>query len=329
MSLVLSANVTTALGVLFPVGLAAILRDGPDKSATFRWNDTSAQCLLNTALSGLEVADALRAFASRRSRPESWMSAKGDSESSLFAPRVRAPQNAQAWRTYEEARIEHLASDASLTELDWLWLAGLGEPAWWRWSPRDSRPDDGASRWEMKTRNQGQDMVKHRLLPLVSVVATRPVNVSVDGLFGDGVLDETGSEPAFLTATGLQPPGPVDSSVALCGLVALSQLRVLPRVGAVAATVGLVPRRGVHPKSAFLPVFGAWSSPRRFASIASSKRFDDFCIRLIQLGDEAEMVQIDEWLKEMGLLGVLVCAVDKVGSTSAPERRVLSGRVFV
>jgi CRISPR-associated protein Csb3 len=60
-------------------------------------------------------------------------------------------------------------------------IGALGEPAYW---PTDRNADAGASRWEMKTRNQGAEFVGNRLVPLAQAVAARTIEQTLTGLTG-------------------------------------------------------------------------------------------------------------------------------------------------
>src|SRR5690606_33927499 len=81
----------------------------------------------------------------------------------------------------------------STSWLDLQMMCALGEPAYWYRRP-DGKPDldRGASRWEMKTRNRGEDFVANRLAVLCQKVAERTPEAVLAGLRGDDPVDEAG-----------------------------------------------------------------------------------------------------------------------------------------
>lgn len=75
----------------------------------------------------------------------------------------------------------------------------------------------------MVTRNQGQEFVQGRLLPLAQKVAERSVQAVQDGLMGKDIVDEAGKNSATSrTATGLHAPSKTDNARAWCALMGVS-----------------------------------------------------------------------------------------------------------
>lgn len=332
--LTLTGSPVRMLSHMMLAGTAAILRDGPDRTATFNWHEGTATAELHTALGEGDVGQAVRSHA--ESRLDSWLQAEISTGPragmSLFSPRIKSATDEDDRRLAAMARYAWLRERASsMTALDHALIGGLGEPAWWRASRTEARPDDGASRWEMKTRNRGEEFVKGRLRPLTEAVAQRDGKLVLAGLLGDVIVDETASSPAdSRTATGLTLPGPTDSAVAYCALHGIALLPTVRMMGGVAASPGLVPlrgpRRGVHPQIAFLPVFTTPVSPRRFTAIATSRMLEEAARTAIDAGNAQPLGGA---LAEQGVHGIVICEVNVTGSQSAPERQMLDGTIAV
>ena len=108
---------------------------------------------------------------------------------------------------------------------DYRYFGALGQPSYWsgKKNKDDLQSDNGASRWEMVTRNQGKEFVRDRLLPLSQIVAARSVDEVRDGLLGLRIEDEAGkNEATSRTATGLHAPSKTDNARAWCALIGVS-----------------------------------------------------------------------------------------------------------
>ncbi len=328
----LAGDHRTALSHLAPVGLTSILRDGPDPSATFCWDPHALSAVVSTELSQVEIGGAIQAFAAAHSGtwPSTTIGGGHRGGVRIFSPRSKPPRDDVEWCVYEELRESWLSDHEDvLTDLDFAMIGGLGEPAWWRHPFKTGSADDGASRWEMKTRNRGEDFIQHRLSPLMDALTARAPDEVVAGLVGDSLVDETGSARESRTATGLATPRPVDTATAFVALMGMASLPVVRRLGRVAATPGQVPRTGVHPRHAYLPISSTPMSPRRFSNIATSRSFDEIGKAFGELEEPSTGFGLGEWARDQGIFGVLVCRVRKAGSASAPERQILDGVVVV
>lgn len=326
--IVLTGRVDLALSHFALVGLATIVEAESASPTRLWWRDgAEPQPVMATPLSHDEVGEVVRGHAERSAAPGSWMRArfplpgKGESRS-LFASRAKAPASGadpEGWQLYAARR------ETTLTELDRLAISmieGLGEPAWWRVSERESRPDDGASRWEMKTRNSGEEMVSDRLLPLAGVCAARSAGDVVEGLVGGSLVDEEGSGGESRTASGLMPPGPADSAVAWCALWALSRIPPTAVLPSVSSTPGTAPLGRTHPKTATLPLAATPTTPQRWGQLMRSGAF---AVLADSRAEPTAEAAARAWLREQGAAGLLRCEVHKGGSASAPERWVQPG----
>lgn len=338
----LGGEVSSALSHLMLVGLASILEEGGVREVRFAWSaDRLPRPLLWTDLDETEAALAVRDHAERHTEPGSWVSAvvasgvrKG---SGLFSPRVEVPHpttGAAEWAEYEQQREAVLSrGSTTLSDLDHRMLSALGEPAWWRCDGRNNQPDLGASRWEMKTRNRGEEFITHRLRPIARAVVGRSPEAVWSGLSGATLVDEAGGGPDSRSSTGLTPPGPADNAQVWCALWGLS---VLPTVHTASERVasghsqspGTFPRNRVHPVRASLPAFTEPTTVAHFRAICTSAHFD-VLVNTASDVDPVARSQASAWLKEQGVRAVVAFPVNKVGSSSAPERQLLTGRIEV
>jgi len=332
--LLLAGNPRSALAHLAPVGLASILRDGGDRSARSWWDLDTARPYVRCSLSVDEIGESVIRHACERTE-DSWLCAKiaGGSRRcmSLFSPRIKAAE-LHHWGDYVAERDEWLAENqATLTSLDFRMLASLGQPAWWRCDPKETRPDDGASRWEMKTRNRGEEFLANRMVPLTKVMGHRSAAQVIAGLRGESLLDELSTNPPdSRTATGLSIPGPTDSALAYVALWAIASLRTAHRAKDVSESAGMCPRHRVHPTVAFLPVFATPVTTRHFAAVAASRALDEVGSRgRPEIGENLGGSGEKNWLREQGVHAVARFPVRKTGSTSAPERQILTGELSI
>jgi CRISPR-associated protein Csb3 len=335
---VITGRLEAALSHFTLLGLAAIVDLGVGQASRVWWTDEQVpRPVLSTVVDDDHIANAVRQHAAIHAGRQSWVSMRAvtgaRAGSGLFTARARVPALAD-WPDYAEER-RRARKQATLDPLDGRLLAALGEPAWWRCDEKQSRADDGASRWEMKTRNQGQEFLLHRLSPLAEAVAKRSAEDVMAGLRGERILDETGkNSPASRTATGLATPAPVDSAVAWCALWGLHVAPTVHQKTAISQTPGVWPRRQVHPRHAALPVYTRPVSVRRFSQILASRHFD---VAARHVGQEEGTAQDDvmptlssrRWLTEQGVRAVVRFPVLRTGSDSAPERQILTGEVHV
>jgi len=205
----LTGDVRTAISHLALWGLAAIADEATGTCSRLWWTeDQTPDPTVETTLNAQRLAAAVHAHAQHASDLTSWLmkqetcgTRKG---SGLFTARAKVPTDPGEWRHHaEEVRAARRAGIVS--RLDGQMILGMGEPAWWRWERDANRPDEGASRWEMKTRNKGQEFILHRLVPLAQALANRTPQQVLDGLMGRAVVDERGAPHS---AEGRDQPDP-------------------------------------------------------------------------------------------------------------------------
>lgn len=314
MNFTVGGSVSDALTHLAMVGTAAILQES-GCAVQMGWADGAAATARIWLPDGVDVGTCVQTHAARHSSDDSWVQHKHEHLGAMvgsFSPRIKAAVSRSTWETLIRVRTDGLSS-GSLTWLDHAMIGALGEPAYWL----ADQPDLGASRWEMKTRNRGEEFVGHRLGPLARQVAARtPAHITA-GLVG-GVVDDGKNGASSRTATGLRSPGPTDTAVAWCALWGISQTTLVPQARAMSQTSGSSPRNRVHPRAMALPVFARPVTLGRWRGVMASHQLDE-----VAFGQKA--ASSHAWLKMAGVTALVVFPTEVVGSKSAPERRLLQG----
>lgn len=302
-------------------GLAAILDALDPGHVRLRWTPDLDSRLQIDGSTWEQAGEAVHTHASRHTRPDSWVMADGDNNggrSGLFSPRVR-PMDEHGVRTWYRSRssvLDGLDRSAD-SALDQSMIGGLGEPSYWSFVRDQVRPDHGASRWEMKTRNRGEEFVAHRLRRLAETVANRTPLEVAQGLAGLTVDDEAGkNRQDSRTPTGLMPPSRTDNARAWCALWGLSLTSVIHTSRGASRSSG---HRGRLSEGAFfLPL------PTRFVSVARLRTILVSAALDAVAGGTAGAVGSLEahwsWLSSLGVDEVVSFPVFKSANVSAPER---------
>jgi CRISPR-associated protein Csb3 len=334
----LAGDLRTALSHLALVGLGTILDEAGIADVRVGWSDGSdpRPVVRASQVDWPLAAGIVREHTSRHFAAGDWTAARGAGDrSALMSPRIASLPDDAAWRGHVAARWKVI--DRVLQRTDWLDLqliGSLGEPAYWRFNrQRQPLPDEGASRWEMKTRNRGEEFVGNRLRPLAGCVAARSAEAIESGLTGSAPEDELGkNEVDSRTATGLATPGPTDNALAWCALWGISQFPVIARIQRPSRTAGHLPaargaerdRRG----SFYVPVpVRPIALPRLRTVIVS-----DQLARAAAIGPEGpaglgvlDLEAARGWLTDRGIASFVRFPIGEYGSANAPERRALLG----
>lgn len=330
--LVLPSDPALAFDHLAGYGLAAIL-EAEGAAPRLAWSDELETHLVLSGATWDEAGTAVVRHAQRALEPSSWVQADGMSgggTAGLFSPRVAVMGRAEVAAWYEGRNRVVDGLIASRSRLDLAMIGALGEPSYWSFDRDSARPDFGASRWEMKTRNQGQEFVTHRLRRLATIVAARDLGTVLGGLRGDAVVDEdAGGRRDSRTPTGLMPPGPVDSARAWCALWGLSLFAVVHRRSGPSRTAG---HAGSHTRGVFyLPVMTrAWPLPR-LRSVLRSASLSIAATGDLPSGGAASPAQASlawEWLRRHGAQTVVRFPVFRSANVSAPERWAERGELI-
>lgn len=329
---------TDAFSLLAAMGLAAIL-DSACVGVRLRWITPTTVEVSAGDLSDDEIAAIVRFHAEQRAT-NSWVTTVGEIDGAKRAPlspRIGTPAQQESWISLQTQR--HAAIDAISPEhhLDLRFVGSLGEPAYWAIGKDRTFVDYGASAWEMKTRNRGEEFVQNRLAHLAQVVSKRTPEGVRDGLTGVLVRDEAGKDSlTSRTPTGLRAPGPADNARAWCALWGISFFPVRPMM----AASPRYPRRSrtagtVYEQRAAwfaIPRFGRRVTMARVRSVARSAELLD-----VVRGEAAEqdadatssMSASDSaraWLRRHGVVGLSLFRQVKSDNINAPEPWLLPGR---
>ncbi|MQY24420.1 hypothetical protein [Nocardia macrotermitis] len=329
---------TSALTHFALYGLANIVESETTRTVLLRWNPENRTAELD--LDGLhhdDIGQAVHSHATRCAEPTSWLHARvdhgGRPNTAAFSPRIKLAARDQEWRTLQNVRNTHLDTLLDTNAyLDLAMIGGLGEPAHWRFVGKERRPDHGASRWEMKTRNQGEEFVGQRLLPMAEAVANRTSDAILEGLAGKAVIDElAGRKPNSQTATGFTRPATTDCALAWCALWGITNFPTIHRISTISRTPAAYPTRVLHPTTMVLPIITAPITTARLRTVLLSEAFDTIADHLIaQPDDEPDATATDassKWLAARGIPAVMVFPIQKIGSDAAPQRIILAGQV--
>ncbi|GAA4405664.1 hypothetical protein [Tsukamurella soli] len=327
----LDSNHTRALDHFAGYGLSAILEDSGE-DVRMHWSDAARPRLVLDGLTSDEttVAEIVRNHALSHGTLESWVqrttTIRGQTKSSevgLFSPRIATPGDPTAWMALFTERRAVLDAPMNDTRLDARMIQSLGEPAYWPVGTQLPEPDRGASRWEMKTRNRGEDFMRNRLAPLARAVAKRDSTAIQSGLTGQTITDEVGKNSIeSRSATGLALPGPVDNALAWCALWGLSFFPVTHLIGKQSFTPGAYPQDRIQPQQMTLPITTTPISPAKLRRVLRSRALNDAAYAE---SSSPERAVGQEALRRVGLAGLVRFPVRIAGSASAPERQVLFG----
>ena len=340
MGMILGGEITSALTTFAGLGLALILEGDGAEHVRLGWTDAAEPRMIVTAdgYDDADIAVAVHEHAAASVAPGSWVQADLESEpwvdkkgrwvAAVMSPRISRPDQGKEckWGYLQSRRhfvIDRCREDGSKWG-DLELMGGLGEPSYW-WS----KVDGGASRWEMKTRQNYQNFVHDRLRGLAEIVATRDGESVRSGLVGEAVIDEAyakESSEKSRTATGLTPPRFTDSALAWCALWGLSSFPVIHRLTGASVTAGAVPIGEFTPTHLVLPVLVGPHSLGRWRAMVVSEQ-------VIQAMEKAESAVAARparaWLVAHGARAILTFRVNVSDNDKAPERSLGVGRLEV
>nr|KOY49549.1 hypothetical protein ISGA_09565 [Gordonia sp. NB41Y] len=331
--IILAGPYTSALTHFAGFGLTSILEEARCHGLRLRWSEDPEPRMSIRGPDDMagSFGEVVRDHARRHAEVRSWVQqvatvqrGKKSVEVGLFSPRIAAPESAHAWEELYAKRRAALDDPINQSWLDARMLQALGEPAYWQFGTKNAQYDGGASRWEMKTRNRGEDFVRNRLAHLAQVVESREPDV-IEKAFTDAAVDDSARKPDSRTGTGLVPPGPVDDAVAWCALWGISAFRLYPRLTGVAITPGAWPTDRVHPGLMALPMHTTLQTPAKLRRVLRSQDFSTSAFGDPEGRDGITVVGARERLVRQGIRGIVKFPIRKAGSSSAPERQVLSG----
>lgn len=346
-------------------GLSAILESELGSSA--RVAMTSLRSLTVTLddprVTPLDMAAAVQSHAA--ARIDSWVTRThmhADRESGTMSPRLKTPSDRVQWEQLQRAR--HLAIDSvPRAEGSWLdldFMGALGEPAYWYLdNVGKSRPDAGASSWEMKTRNRGEEFTQNRLALLCKAVAGWETERVLAGLTGAEVNDDVGKNAVdSRTPTGLARPGATDNALAWCALWGISFFPVTHRAAPgpgtskgsgqpslTAGTLRGLPRAEPQARAfTYLPLFRRPQRLARVKTLVASGALARVSARKALLLTQPGWSDVErkrwsatlqalarpadqDWLRRKGCDAILLSHVHASDNPNAPELHVVEGRI--
>lgn len=322
---------TSALTSFAGLGMALMLEEAGIARVRLGWTDTAEPRLMisGEGVDDLGIARIVHAHATRSATDDSWLEMSFEekpwsSGTAVFSPRIKEAQSDEEWHYLQIRRSQGIDQviEESRRWLDLDLLGALGEPAYWRFRRNHPDPDQGASRWEMKTRNHGGEFVGDRLRSLARIVTGRIFERVLEGINGNSTVDEAyrgKRSDESRTSTGLTRPRFTDSALAWCGLWGLAAFPVVHRVRFPSATAGHV-QTGRRSEELVVPVLiGRYSVERWRAVIVSSQA-------LAAVGDDLTVRRnARQWLTRHGVRAVLHFPV-QITDIKVPERYLGDGQ---
>ncbi|MBM6707007.1 hypothetical protein H6A68_08150 [Bifidobacterium pullorum subsp. saeculare] len=346
----LPADITDAFDHLMLVGLASILEDDAESERVCRllWCDTRVAALSTS--DDLDIASVASVVGQhvRRWAQSTWLESEGDYTAkdgerqsnfhATLSPRLSGIQEPDGWRRLQHDR--QAAIDVLQTVGDQRYVGALGEPSYWsgRKGDKSLQSDYGASRWEMVTRNKGQEFVGGRLLPLAQRVAQWSDQRIMDGLTGRTLTDEVSNNPSqSRTGTGLHRPMATDNARAWCALLGVAAFPHTVNTSAQYrdTTAGLT-QMSKQRRFAILPVFDRPWTLAKYRSVVRSEALLRFGVALVSAGalrgnasrQGIAPSQGVDWLKEKGVISCVLFNQYMSDNQSAPERWLERGKLY-
>jgi CRISPR-associated protein Csb3 len=337
-----TGRIDEALGHMTLFGLAAIVEAVTGKRCRISWTNAMVpRPLLHTEVGWSDVCEAVLAHARQVTSTGQWLTADvtvGAQRHALFSPRVAAIADEHIGEYYRKRwEVVRGLGYHPVDLLSAQQIGSLGSPAYW--SEEKDRPksqDYGASRWEMKTRNRGEEFVRDRFRTLGLSVAGSDVTRVSDSLQGRVTLNAEGkpSKSDDRAATGLRAPGPVDSLVAWTALWGVSQLGLMHEFGHVSHSAGFLGRFASG--SFFVPVWNRATALARVRSVTVSRQLRDYVEAELSGGDVRQVDSTEYaagvnamWLRMHGVAAVATFRMNVTGNKSAPERWAEVGRLLL
>jgi CRISPR-associated protein Csb3 len=347
----LPGDVRVAFDHLVAYGAAAIARQQGERQTALEWSGGIEPRIHLHGVCLHDLASMINRHAADHTAPDSWVMADLEVEpvwqakqgsgkavtTALFSPRVLGLNRlgVPVWRDARYACLDRLTSE---DYLDCALIGALGEPSYW--SERDGRdnPDLGASRWEMKTRNRGEEFVGHRLRKVAEAVAHMKDGEVAGGLAGRTITDRVGKGASdSRTPTGLKPPAPTDNARAWCAFWGLSLMGVVHRASGASSTTA---HFGNHRDGYFyLPVMTRpWPlgrlrtvlrSPELLAAASAGLR-SGLPARELGAGKKSLVGPVPAWawLTARGASAVVRFPVHRSNNVNAPEKWAERGQVI-
>lgn len=315
-----------AFDQLFVVGLAEILDAMTGTTSRISWR-SSGEVILDSsgASSFAEAASAIHLHA-RQQADSPWLTTVAHlsvGDRSPLSPRIGKLSTKESFLEVEEARRALIDSVPPQDALTRRFIGSLGRPSDWALSrERAVLPDVGASAWEMKTRNRGEEFIQNRLSLLAKAVSDRTVIQIQDGLEGTSTFDEVGKNALnSRTPTGLRAPGPADNARAWCALWGLGALPVRPVSGgqgeSTSVTTGAIRSRARV--WFYLPVIEAPTTIAGFRAIVESEHLAHQAALAVQIRGASVSAKGVHWLEQHATRQFFIFHRHRSDNPNAPE----------
>lgn len=333
----IAGSVTSALTHFTMFGLAVLCEERWPGRVRLGWTGGAEPEAFVTVADVAEhdIAEAVQNAAAKASAPNGWAHQTimhpilGKPYSPLSPRFANLPLDnyQEDWLSNQKTRQEILDRELSVGDHSVLSLIdGLGEAAYWQVK---NDCDVGASRWEMKARNRGQEFITNRFLPLAEEITSWKSENILSGISGTTIRDKHGEgDRKSRSASGFRRPGPTDNAMAWCALWGIALFPVAHRTDSPSITPGAWPAGYRHPRMMLLPVLRAPVTLSRYRTVLASQALADLGAAHGPAdggGDAAVTDRAHRWLRQRGAMGVLRFPILKTGSPSAPERQVLEG----
>lgn len=347
MNTIIPADATDAFSHLLMVGLASILEDADSgRFCSFRWSDDlqAFEIKTNDDLNIDQISEIVSEHVKRwsqllplTSQGDYTVSNESDRANgtlhATMSPRLSNLGVPYGWEKLRRDR--EAAIDTMETFGDYRYFGALGQPSYWSGEQNHSlRSDFGASRWEMVTRNKGQEFIGGRLLPLAQKVAERSVEKVRDGLLGVKVEDEVGNNKAFSrAATGLHAPSKTDNARAWCALIGVSafptRITTIGNEMSRDSSAAMFQIRGPI-RFAVLPLFDQYWTTAKYRSVVRSEALAQFGIQQARAkgGHVQAISAASDWLEEKGVPACCFFNQFMSDNKSAPERWLEPGEII-
>lgn len=338
----IAGSITSSLTHFAMLGLAAIVESMGSTNVKLWWDNPEDPHAvvdvdgLNEDQIASEIIELAAKVCSQPSKGWSGRTIEIDgNEFSSISPRIKAipPERIDDWIRHADEKAEIIDSlELGERRLELQFIGALGEPSYWYKSSNGQwQPDQGASRWEMKTRNRGEEFIQHRFDKLAQEVSNWSVASVLEGIKGESVHDSIGrNKPDSRTPTGFTRPRPTDNALTWVALWGISAFGLARAVNKQSITPCAWPRGPIHPKWMVLPVIDKPVSYSRYRNVITSSQLAEASSAYVEDMTPTSTVAspaATAWLRARNVVALDVFPIQKVGSDTAPERQILEGRV--
>ena len=346
MSVVISADATDAFSHLLMVGLASILEDAnPDRVCLFRWLDDlqAFEIKTNDDLDIDQISKVVSEHAKRwsqslplTSQDDYTVSNESDKPSGAFhatmSPRLSNLGVPYGWEKLQRNR--EAAVDAMETFGDYRYFGALGQPSYWSGEQTNHslRSDFGASRWEMVTRNKGQEFIGGRLFLWPKRLQHDPSKkFGMDCLARQLRMRLVAIKHLAVLPRAFTLHRKTDNARAWCALIGVSAFPT--RVTTIGSEMSRDSSAAMFQikgpiRFAILPLFDQYWTTAKYRSVIRSEALAQFGIQQARFRGDQVMSAASDWLEEKGVPACCLFNQFMSDNKSAPERWLEPGEII-